>query len=784
MLGHESDGPLLTGLPQEELEILKALGALAADRETRAYAVGGIVRDRLLGRTNYDLDVVVEEDAIAFAGAATELLGGTVKAHTRFGTVILVLPDGRKIDIATARSEVYERPGALPTVSSGDMESDLRRRDFTINAMALALNPDDFGALLDPFGGRRDLERRVLRVMTAVSFEDDPTRILRGVRFSARFGLAFEPTTEALLRKAVAERRVDTVSGERLLNELRLILSEDDVWPPVFRLIDWEILPSMVDGWNVPMSVRGTIVEVDRLAAEGGPSRWTALFMVLLEPVDAAVRDAVVERLGAGRHVRALVRELAAVEDGILAELSSEGEVANSRLYSMLHGLSQETLVLVRALGRGGVAAARVALYQKDLAGTTPALTGTDLASLGIPEGRSVGRILRELLSARLDGEVSSAEEEAELAKRLADSLTSGAEADSVSRESSTEGTEPGAANMTDEEQQEDRTGAGATAVADEPETPAADRGRGEAPDPVADGGQGDCGSSPADAGPGEARASARGQLAAERATPAATMSAGAYADSRQEQLVKRPVYEVRLDAFEGPLDLLLHLIREHEIDIYDIPIASITEQYLEYIRFMESLDLALAGEFLEMAATLIRIKVQMLLPRETEDGEEEEDPREQLVRKLVEYKRFKEAAGRLSGLEQERRAYFARGVDPRIYAELEEEEVDMADFLRDVTLFDLVDGLREVLSRVPERIDVHSVDMEEVTVEEQIDRIRAAVRERGSVPFVEVFGEDAGRLEIVATFIALLELIRLGEVRAVQKRNFGEIEIQARVEE
>jgi segregation and condensation protein A len=254
--------------------------------------------------------------------------------------------------------------------------------------------------------------------------------------------------------------------------------------------------------------------------------------------------------------------------------------------------------------------------------------------------------------------------------------------------------------------------------------------------------------------------------------------------DDEGPTLVRRPVYEVRLDAFEGPLDLLLHLIREHEINIYDIPIATITQQYLEYISFMESLDLSLAGEFLEMAATLIRIKVQMLLPKEVEEGEEEQDPREQLVRKLVEYKQFKEAARTLAEREEERRDYFPRGVDPRSYAEFEEEEVGIEEFLRDVTLFDLVDGLREVLSRVPERVDVHSVDMEAVTVDQQIDRIRSIMRDRTSIPFIEVFGPHASRDEIVATFIALLELIRLGEITAVQKRNFDEIEILAKAEE
>ena len=280
-----------------------------------------------------------------------------------------------------------------------------------------------------------------------------------------------------------------------------------------------------------------------------------------------------------------------------------------------------------------------------------------------------------------------------------------------------------------------------------------------------------------------EAHEMAHEELLEERPV-APTAPDAASVPEQKPVLARRPIYEVRLDTFEGPLDLLLHLIREHEIDIYDIPLAIITEQYLEYISFMESLDLALAGEFLEMAATLIRIKVQMLLPKETDAGEEEEDPRQQLVRKLVEYKQFKEVAGALSSKEEERREHFPRGVDPKSYADLEEEEVDTAEFLRDVTLFDLVDGLREVLSRVPERVDVHSVDLEEFTVEALIDRIRTVLSERGSLPFTEVFGAGASRSQLIATFMALLELIRLGEVKAVQTRNFGDIEIMVRAEE
>ena len=244
-----------------------------------------------------------------------------------------------------------------------------------------------------------------------------------------------------------------------------------------------------------------------------------------------------------------------------------------------------------------------------------------------------------------------------------------------------------------------------------------------------------------------------------------------------ESQLVNRPVYEVHIDAFEGPLDLLLHLIRSQELDIYDIPIAQITDQYLEYLEFMESLDLSLAGEFLEMAATLIRIKVRMLLPPPETEGDEEEDPRQDLVGRLAEDKEVKEAAKTLSEREEERREHHPRAVVVSVYTD---EEPDTEELLRDVTLFDLVDALRDVLSRVPDRIDVHSVDLEEVTVEDRIDHLMATVRPGSRFTFTELFEEAASRPRIIATFIALLELIKRGMLTVVQERVFGEIVVTA----
>jgi segregation and condensation protein A len=231
----------------------------------------------------------------------------------------------------------------------------------------------------------------------------------------------------------------------------------------------------------------------------------------------------------------------------------------------------------------------------------------------------------------------------------------------------------------------------------------------------------------------------------------------------------------VRLARFEGPLDLLLHLIKRDEIDIYDIPIAHITQQYLAYLELMRALDLDVAGEFLVMAATLMRIKAKMLLPLPAVGAEEEDegDPREELVQRLVEYRQFKEAAGTLKSREGERRMLFERGMVPG------EDELGPAP-LAPASLFDLLDALNRVMSRVPEAA-VYEVQAETWDVEEMMSRISVAVSERGSVSFTELLMRCRARGEMIVTFVALLELVKLGVVAVAQSEAFGDILLTAR---
>jgi segregation and condensation protein A len=235
-----------------------------------------------------------------------------------------------------------------------------------------------------------------------------------------------------------------------------------------------------------------------------------------------------------------------------------------------------------------------------------------------------------------------------------------------------------------------------------------------------------------------------------------------------------RPPVMVRLERFEGPLDLLLHLIKRDEVDIYDIPIAHITQQYLAYLDLMRTFDLEVAGEFLVMAATLMRIKAKMLLPLPAVGEEAEEgDPRDELVQRLVEYRQFKEAAGTLKVREEERRLLFERGMLPG------DDEAGPLP-LAPATLFDLLDALNRVMARVPDRV-VYDVQAEQYHVDDKMALITRLTTEEGPQAFSALLLRCHVRAEMVVTFIALLELVKLGLVAVVQSEAFGEISIVAR---
>ena len=234
--------------------------------------------------------------------------------------------------------------------------------------------------------------------------------------------------------------------------------------------------------------------------------------------------------------------------------------------------------------------------------------------------------------------------------------------------------------------------------------------------------------------------------------------------------------YKVKLEVFEGPLDLLLYLIKKEEVDIYDIPIERITTQYMEYLSLMQLLNLEVAGEFLVMAATLMYIKSRMLLPADQQvtaaDEEEGEDPRWELIRQLVEYKKFKDAAQQLSRREEEQANLFPRRTGDT------EPGADQEIPLAEVSIFDLINAFHEVLKRTSSREDFREIIEEAFTVSDKIEEILYTMRDRLDILFSELFAAAASRAEVVVTFLALLELIRLKRLKVRKEQSFGEIHV------
>jgi tRNA nucleotidyltransferase (CCA-adding enzyme) len=386
--------------------LLPAFDGLAA-----AWLVGGAVRDLLLGATSVDLDIAIEGDARDVARAVAARLGGAAVEHERFGTAT-VKAEGLTVDLASTRRETYAQPGALPDVEAAPLDDDLARRDFTINAMAASLAPDRLGEVRDPHGGRADLEAGVIRVLHPGSFIDDPTRLLRAVRYESRLGFRMDPETERLAREAIAAGAPSTVSGARIRDELLDLLAEPAVAASVARLqdlaLDRALSPLLGDARPDEVADAAEAAE-----ARGGQRRFAALAaMVAPDPEDLA---GWVEDL----HLRAEDRDavLHAARKGPQLVRSLEATLPDSALHALLHCELPETLGVAVALGARH---APIDRYLEHLSDARLEITGDDLRAAGIPEGPAIGRALRETLKRKLDGEVDGRENELALAVRLA----------------------------------------------------------------------------------------------------------------------------------------------------------------------------------------------------------------------------------------------------------------------------------------------------------------------------------------------------------------------------
>lgn len=416
-------------LPQGVQELLAALGQTAERLTVTAFAVGGFVRDLLLNQPNLDVDVVVEGDGIAFAEAFAREHGCRVRCHRKFGTAVIIFPDGFKVDIASARLEYYLHPGALPDVEHASVKLDLYRRDFTINTLAIALNPGQFGELVDHYGGVRDLEERAVRVLHNLSFIEDPTRMFRAVRFEQRLGFHIGRQTEQLLRSAVRLGVLDRVSGKRLAGELRQILTERDPLPAVNRLASFDLLRTLHPGLAKQSGFQGAFTEARRvmdwydLLYTGQPCRrWICYLLVLTAPLTSEGMQGLCGRLDLPQRDITLFTEQRLVGLRLLRRF--EGRRGQARpprpidLHRWLSPLATEVLLMLMSLTGQERVRQWVSHYITRLRGVRPLLSGHDLQRLGVPPGPGYKTILADLLRARLNGEVVSADDERRLVER------------------------------------------------------------------------------------------------------------------------------------------------------------------------------------------------------------------------------------------------------------------------------------------------------------------------------------------------------------------------------
>ncbi|GAB4472898.1 MAG: CBS domain-containing protein [Anaerolineae bacterium] len=434
-------------LPPLYPALMRAIGDEAAALGSSLYVVGGFVRDLLLGKPTFDIDFVVEGDAIALTRVVTRAFGGEMRHHARFGTGkwllnpqvwegiaarlgvpaydVFRLPG--HIDFATARTEFYDAPSVLPEVEQGNIKLDLHRRDFTINTLALRLDPPHFGDLLDFYNGEEDLRHGVIRVLHSLSFIDDPTRILRAVRFEQRFGFRIEPRTEELIGHAL--HHIEDLTGDRVRHEIELILAETEPERAFLRLDRLGVLevihPALrCDEWTAAAfrALRHAVVQPlwPELAAPGFDTEvpYFALltYRLTLEEIRAI-----------GRRLRVRRRTIDTLERAQAIRRRMEA-LANPRLEPrqvdrLLSRADDQVLLVSWAAAPTAQARERIVEYATRLRHIRPTITGEDLIARGLKPGPHFKDILERLRGARLNGVVASDEEERALLERILNEL-------------------------------------------------------------------------------------------------------------------------------------------------------------------------------------------------------------------------------------------------------------------------------------------------------------------------------------------------------------------------
>lgn len=437
---HEADHPSLERkrnlnalivdcLSRKMIQLLQTIGEVADELNDNAFAVGGFVRDLLLKKPNLDLDIVIEGDGIGFAKALAVKLGGRYRTHERFKTAVVLLDNDFKIDIATARLEYYEYPAAMPTVELSSIKLDLYRRDFTINAMAIQLNPEYFGTLIDFFNSQNDLKQKSIKVLHNLSFVEDPSRIFRAIRFEKRMDFQISPHTKRLIVNAVKMKLFGKSGDSRFLAELKSIFSEENPLPAIQRLSEFDLFqflwPELRPHYQIDRRFLHIMTQAQRaiswfrlLYLDENCRNWVVYLLAVMSRSGVSELSAFCLRFDETPKITEYLLDQKQRTEQAMHYLSREKYHKNSQIVDSLSGVSLEGLLYMMAIARKNHVKKAISLYVTALRHVEAALTGNDLLALGYRAGPQFKKILSYLKDLQLDNPALDPEEAAALVQK------------------------------------------------------------------------------------------------------------------------------------------------------------------------------------------------------------------------------------------------------------------------------------------------------------------------------------------------------------------------------
>jgi tRNA nucleotidyltransferase (CCA-adding enzyme) len=403
--------------PPRVINLLSRIGEIAEDRGQNVYLVGGVVRDLFLGVKNLDIDISIEGEGIEFAREIARQLTGWVKAETRFGTAIVTFRGLPKVDVATCRQEYYHYPGALPEVINSYIKNDLYRRDFTINAMAVKLNPAKKGELVDFFGGRSDLKKGIVRSLHDKSFLDDPTRIFRAVRFAIRYNFRIETHTENLIKEAAERTIFNEITIERIKDELVHIFNEEFVQQAIKKMAEFSELKFIHPEIKLNPEMETLLGELEEVISWFQNSfprekikKWLSYFIALLDELTIDETMATLKRFHlSGKQTKETMRIKKSASEKLM--VLGKKELKPSEIYQQLKGLSIELLLFLMAKAQSA-ARQRILLYLTKLRHVRLTISGEDLKKAGLSPGPEFATILNNVLLNKLNGALLTREDE------------------------------------------------------------------------------------------------------------------------------------------------------------------------------------------------------------------------------------------------------------------------------------------------------------------------------------------------------------------------------------